>query len=148
MADMSWMFSHAKSFCGDISRWNVSNVEDMGCMFYGASSFSGDVSGWEVSNVYDMSEMFHATTALSSVFVEMQVSSFFEGRYRDMPPELRRQAFSPLFHWRRRKAFMLFLVGQGYLHSAHVSINNGHQRAPCDSIFNVYDLNRYICKFL
>jgi hypothetical protein len=142
------MFSSATSFSGHLSAWNVSNVINMANMFHGASSFSGDISGWDVANMTSVNKMFYATTALSSVFVEMQVSSFFEGRYRDMHPELRRQAFSPVFHWRRRKAFMLFLVGQGYLHSAHVSINNGHQGAPCDSIFNVYDLNRYICKFL
>ena len=60
--DMSSLFawdedSHRHEFKGDISQWNVSNVEDMSCMFYG-SEFDGDISDWDVSCVTDMHEMF------------------------------------------------------------------------------------------
>jgi surface protein len=146
--NMGGMFHEATLFNGDISRWDVSNVTDMSGMFYDASSFCGDISGWDASNVTDMSQMFHSTPILSSVLSELRVSSFFESKYLSIHPELRRQAFSVLFHWNRRKSFMLFLVGQGYLYSAHVSLHNSRQKASCDSIFNIYDLNRYICKFL
>lgn len=45
------------NFNGDISEWDVSNVEDMTAMFF-ASKFNGDISEWDVSNVNDMSMMF------------------------------------------------------------------------------------------
>ena len=50
VTDMSAMFQQS-SFDGDVSGWDVSNVEIMEEMFFGASSFNGDVSGWDVSSV-------------------------------------------------------------------------------------------------
>ena len=44
-------------FNGDISKWDVSSVENMYCMF-AASKFEGDISKWDVSNVTDMEDMF------------------------------------------------------------------------------------------
>ena len=47
-------------FNGDISKWNVSNVENMISMF-AHSNFTGengDISNWDVSNVEDMRFMF------------------------------------------------------------------------------------------
>jgi surface protein len=41
-------------FKGDISDWDVSNVEFMSYMFSN-SEFNGDISGWDVSNVKFMS---------------------------------------------------------------------------------------------
>lgn len=38
------------SFDGDISLWDVSNVEDMSGLFMG-SKFNGDIAAWDVSNV-------------------------------------------------------------------------------------------------
>ena len=35
---------------GDISKWDVSNVDSMAKMFYW-SEFNGDISEWDVSNV-------------------------------------------------------------------------------------------------
>ena len=55
--DMSELFKYSK-FNGDISKWDVSNVEYMKGMFKGATEFNQDISGWDVSNVADMSEMF------------------------------------------------------------------------------------------
>ena len=43
---------------GDISLWDVSNVQNMKRMFY-RSQFNGDISRWDVSNVKDMSYMFN-----------------------------------------------------------------------------------------
>ena len=45
-------------FDGDISQWDVSNVRSMRWMFY-ESRFNGDVSRWNVSNVEDMRGMFY-----------------------------------------------------------------------------------------
>ena len=44
-------------FNGDISEWDVSNVENMGSTFY-LSSFNGDISKWDVSNVDNTRFMF------------------------------------------------------------------------------------------
>jgi hypothetical protein len=59
ITDMSSLFYQSK-FDGDISGWNVSNVEKMDAMFM-ASEFTGengDISDWDVSNVTDMWGMF------------------------------------------------------------------------------------------
>ena len=53
---MEFMFA-VSNFNGDISDWDVSKVEDMYCMF-NESKFNGDISGWDVSNVKDMNGMF------------------------------------------------------------------------------------------
>ena len=41
---------YQSNFDGDISKWDVSNVEDMSCMF-ADSEFNGDISNWDVSKV-------------------------------------------------------------------------------------------------
>lgn len=53
---MSYLFFMMR-FNGDISSWDVSNVEDMYSMFRG-SDFNGDISKWDVSSVRDMRNMF------------------------------------------------------------------------------------------
>ena len=61
--DMSGVFSDNdvnRSFDGDISEWDVSNVTRMTEMFL-ESKFTGkngDISNWDVRNVEDMFEMF------------------------------------------------------------------------------------------
>jgi surface protein len=45
-------------FNGDISRWNVSNVENMFAMFHEASDFNQPIGNWNVSNVTNMGAMF------------------------------------------------------------------------------------------
>ena len=59
---MSYMFCYSE-FNGDISNWDVSNVEDMDFMF-SESKFTGengDISKWDVSNVKNMKYMFYDT---------------------------------------------------------------------------------------
>lgn len=74
MEDMSYLFAYSANdtrqftysanesskrheFTGDISKWNVSNVNNMAGMFKG-SLFTGDISEWNVSNVTNMQMMF------------------------------------------------------------------------------------------
>ena len=65
--DMSFMFIHAKSFNGDLSNWNVSKVKDMQFMFYGCESFEGKgLDNWDVSNVTDMEQMFYECDSLKT----------------------------------------------------------------------------------
>ena len=42
----------------DISRWNVSNVENMCYMFYECEKFNCDIFKWDVRNVTNMDSMF------------------------------------------------------------------------------------------
>jgi surface protein len=51
-----------KKFCGDISRWNTSNVESMAYMFAGNRAFNGDLNNWDVSNVKTFQCMFLNTS--------------------------------------------------------------------------------------
>jgi len=48
---------YVSHFNGDISQWDVSNVENMEHMFY-KSSFNGDISNWNTSKVKTMHSMF------------------------------------------------------------------------------------------
>jgi surface protein len=58
---MSYVFENMSySFNGNISKWDMSNVEDTSYMFY-KSEFNGDISNWDVSNVKDMNMMFMRT---------------------------------------------------------------------------------------
>ena len=57
VTDMSYLFDEIRSFTGNVSEWDVSNVTNMGNMF-GSTNFNGDISKWDVSNVTDMDSMF------------------------------------------------------------------------------------------
>jgi len=46
------------NFNGDVSMWNVSNVENMGYMFGYCNNFNCDLSQWDTSNVKNMFAMF------------------------------------------------------------------------------------------
>eukprot|EP00581_Thalassiosira_minuscula_P020169 CAMPEP_0183722108 /NCGR_PEP_ID=MMETSP0737-20130205/14167_1 /TAXON_ID=385413 /ORGANISM="Thalassiosira miniscula, Strain CCMP1093" /LENGTH=45 /DNA_ID= /DNA_START= /DNA_END= /DNA_ORIENTATION= len=45
---MESMFFHAKSFNGNVSKWDVSKVTSMFEMFDSAVAFNGNVSEWDV----------------------------------------------------------------------------------------------------
>ena len=57
VTSMKYMFFDVADFDGDLSGWDVSNVENMVATFYG-TSFNGDISGWDVSSVNNMDSMF------------------------------------------------------------------------------------------
>jgi len=62
--DMQFMFFNAAAFDGDLSTWDVSNVENMASMFSGAKEFKGgNLSGWNTGKVKDMSSMFFDAAA-------------------------------------------------------------------------------------
>ena len=69
------MFGGARSFNGDISKWEVRDVQTMHGMFGGAASFNGDISKWDVSRVINMYGMFWGATSFNSDISEWDVSS-------------------------------------------------------------------------
>ena len=79
--DMNHMF-YSSEFNGDISNWDVSNVENMEYMF-AYSKFNGDISNWDVSNVENMRFMFYASkfTAENGCISNWDVSNVKDIRY-------------------------------------------------------------------
>ena len=64
-----------KEFNGDISKWDVSNVEDMSYMFYGCEKFNQNISSWNVSNVKSMMAMFGIATSFNQDISKWDVSN-------------------------------------------------------------------------
>ena len=56
--NMHKMFKWAERFNQDIGNWRTGNVKDMSYMFRGAGRFNQDIGGWDTSNVVDMNHMF------------------------------------------------------------------------------------------
>ena len=74
IGDCGGMFQGAKSFNGNLSRWNVSNVTNMEGMFGDAKSFNGDLSSWDVSKVTNMIDMFANATSFNGDLSSWDVS--------------------------------------------------------------------------
>merc|ERR1712222_89255 len=62
---MGGMFTAARSFNADLSKWDVSSVTDMGGMFEDATSFNADLSKWDVSRVTNMGSMFEGASSFT-----------------------------------------------------------------------------------
>ena len=75
VTDMSYAFSKASAFNGNISGWDVSSVTSMVRMFYDASSFNGNISGWDVSSVTDMAWMLSGASSFNGNISGWDVSS-------------------------------------------------------------------------
>ena len=146
--DMSYMFCNAASFNQDVSRWDVSNVKNMSGMFNKASAFEQNLSEWEVSHATDVSDMFSGAKALvRKLRRKFGIFTFFEDESHVLNTEWQ-HLFAPAYLWDRRKSFMMFLVGQGYVHSAQSSYCKNRRKMKCDTLFDVEDVDRVICKFL
>ena len=61
------MFDGCKSFNSDLSKWDVSKVENMNSMFSGCKSFNSDLSKWDVKNVNDTYNMFDGCKSLKKI---------------------------------------------------------------------------------
>ena len=70
VTDMSNLFENDKDFStisqNDITKWNVSNVENMECMFMSVRNFNQDLSNWNVINVKNMERMFYDCTSFNN----------------------------------------------------------------------------------
>ena len=65
VTNMESMFNKATSFNSDISTWDVSRVTNMAWMFWGATSFNNDISPWDASSVASMQDMFNGATSFA-----------------------------------------------------------------------------------
>jgi len=73
--NMSFMFSLANSFNGNVGVWDVSNVTNMSSMFGSATSFNQDLESWDVSNVTNMGNMFGSATSFNQDLESWDVSN-------------------------------------------------------------------------
>ena len=48
-------------------------------------------------------------------FYKLKITSFFDEPYKSMEPFKRKKIFDALFHWDRRKNFIMFLRNYGYI---------------------------------
>ncbi len=61
------MFFAATAFNGDISKWDVSNVENMETMFNGATAFNQDLTAWvDKSGRRNITNMFSRANAMQA----------------------------------------------------------------------------------
>ena len=81
VTDMSFMFTDASSFNGDLSSWNVSGVTDMSSMFFGTDVFNQNISGWDVSEVTDMTSMFQDAGSFNQPLNDWEVSGVTDMSY-------------------------------------------------------------------
>jgi len=90
--DMSHLFdiygnNIFKDFNGDISQWDVSNVEYMGFIFYGCSKFNCDISMWDVHNVKNMKYMFRGCEQFKQDLSKWDVSNveYMHNAFKNCP---------------------------------------------------------------
>ena len=98
VTDVSFMFREALVFNQDLSTWNVGKVTDMQGMFSGASAFNHDLSKWNVGQVTNMGMMFSQATSFEQVLCgEEWVSSKANTRdmFDDSPGSISRCRFQP-----------------------------------------------------
>merc|ERR1712139_688068 len=69
------MFSGARNFNQDISKWDVSKVTKMTSMFFEATNFNQDISKWDVSKVTRMMSMFSGAKNFNQDISHWDVSS-------------------------------------------------------------------------
>ena len=74
--DMSHLFEDT-DFKGNISNWDVSNVEDMQFMFRGCKSFNCNISNWDVSSVTNMYQMFCGCVKFNQDISKWDVSKVY-----------------------------------------------------------------------
>ena len=73
--NMDSMFSYNKSFNQPIGGWDVSKVINMRSMFYYAKSFNQPIGGWDVSKVINMNGMFYNAKSFNQPIGDWDISN-------------------------------------------------------------------------
>ena len=79
--NMTRMFKECSNFNCDLSQWDVSNVENMRCMFYRCRNFNQSLSEWIVSKVEDMNAMFCYCDKFNQDLSQWDVSNVKDMKY-------------------------------------------------------------------
>ena len=79
--EMSFMFSNCKDFNCDLSHWDVSNSKNMTYMFYNCNNFNSDLSQWDVSKVKILRSMFHNCFEFNSDLSHWNISNVHDMAY-------------------------------------------------------------------
>ena len=73
--NMAAAFKDKSNFNADLSLWDVSQVTSMKEMFSGASAFNSDIMGWETGEVVNMDSMFLNATEFNADITAWNTSS-------------------------------------------------------------------------
>ena len=73
--NMAAAFKDKSNFNADLSLWDVSQVTSMKEMFSGASAFNSDITGWETGEVVNMDSMFLNATEFNADITAWNTSS-------------------------------------------------------------------------
>ena len=69
------MFDGALSFNQDLSRWNVSKLENASFLFTNTHAFRQDISMWDTSSAVSLSGMFKSASAFDAPLNSWEVSN-------------------------------------------------------------------------
>ena len=109
-----------------------------------AKSFCQNISVWGVTEATITREMFVGTLLEECLLSLLSTSFFYEGDYAKMCKSSQERLFTRAFRWNRRKSFVMFLAGQGYL----PSVGTSRDVDSCAALFDVEDMYRLICACL
>lgn len=67
MTALKSIFSECKSFCADLSKWDVSNATELSfALLCNCGNFNSDLSSWNVSNVTNLECMLYKRRLLNN----------------------------------------------------------------------------------
>lgn len=75
VTNMSYMFSKAKKFNGNINNWDVSNVTNISFLFRDAYLFNQPLDNWDVSNVNNINGAFFGAKAFNQNINSWNISN-------------------------------------------------------------------------
>lgn len=79
--DMSRLFKDQTNFSQDLSLWDISNVIDMSYMLQDAEFFTSDITSWNVSKVKNMRGMFRSNATFNQNISSWNVESVEDMSY-------------------------------------------------------------------